>query len=187
MREAGMRRGAFLMSGLLLAGCATAPAASNVEARRPPEKSYAKFQAENTQCLSEAGAAVAGQVRAANRRAVGKTVLGAALGAGAGAAAGARETDVKVVGNALIVPTRDGFSAGEGAGTGAAAGAAAAGLGWNGATEQSAVQQSFDAAFAACMRDAGNATPGYAAQYPAEPPRAFIPPQPTGRVRRADG
>lgn len=186
MQKAWTRKLLGLGVAALACGCASTPDAPQVAARRPADKPLAVFESEAGACQREAAERVAPAVSAANRRALGGALLSAAVGAGAGAAAGGRDTDVKVVGNALIVPAKDGLSAGEGAAIGAGAGAAVAatGLGLNGAEAQDAIQRAFDAAFASCMRLAGNATPGFEPPQRPELPRAFSPPQPTGRVRR---
>jgi hypothetical protein len=168
-----------LASGLLLAGCATAPLGPSVMALPGTGKSFDQFQADDAQCRDWANTQTGATPASAGTTA---TVTGAAVGTAVGAAAGA------AIGAAVGNP---GAGAAIGAGTGLLTGTAV-GAG-HGAYAGTNVQQRYDYAYMQCMYAKGNQIPvargsvrSYAAQpYTRQappPPRSFtaVPPPPAG-------
>jgi hypothetical protein len=127
---------AGMAAALLLGGCASTPTHPMVQALPPANKPFEVFQADQAACQSYAHDQVAGEADAANNKAIGTTLIGAALGAGIGAAAGG------------------GHGAGVGAAIGGTAGTA---VGASGSTHaQQSIQVQYDNAYAACMSSKGN-------------------------------
>lgn len=146
-----------------LSGCVTPPMGPTIPANPGAHKSFAAFQQDEQVCEDYANQRVAGQVDAANNRAVGSALLGTALGAGLGAAVGG----------------------GRGAGIGAASGAVVgSAVGSNqSARAQWSVQQRYNIAYGECMTSHGDYVPqgAYPPGYygpPPPPPGYYGPPPP---------
>jgi len=156
MKKLGMSATA-LAAVMLLNGCATMPPGPTVTAIPPQGKPFEVFQQEKDYCKGVAQREVAGQAEAANDRAVGSTLVGAALGAGLGAAAGG----------------------GRGAGIGAAAGGTAGTMVGASGSEHAerSIQQRYDSAYTECMIAKGNSVQGHAAVTIVHP--VYAPPPPT--------
>jgi hypothetical protein len=167
-----------LATGLLLAGCATAPQGPSVMALPGSGKSFDDFMADDGVCRDWAQrqtgttSAQAGATSMVTGAAVG-TAVGAAAGAAIGAAAGNPAAGAAIgAGSGLLLGT-------------AVGGSEAARTGTN-------VQQRYDYAYMQCMYAKGNQIPvargsvrSYAVQPPyhqAPPPRSFtaVPPPPSG-------
>jgi hypothetical protein len=160
---------AVSLTAALLAGCVTPPMGPTIPVMPGPNKQFDAFQQDDATCRDFAGNRVAGGAEAANNKAVGETLLGAALGAGLGAAVGG----------------------GRGAGIGAAAGGivgAGAGSNTSGHAQYS-LQQQYNIAYAQCMSSKGDkvqwgprARYGYGYPPPppgyGPPPGAYPPPPP---------
>jgi hypothetical protein len=150
---------AMSLTAALLAGCVTPPMGPTIPVMPGPNVKTGAFEQDDGACRDFASSRVAGGAEAANNKAVGETLLGAALGAGLGAAVGG----------------------GRGAGIGAAAGGivgAGAGSNTSGHAQYS-LQQQYNIAYAQCM-----STKGYKASwgprarygYGYPPPGAYGPP-----------
>jgi uncharacterized protein YcfJ len=146
-----------VMLGLLLGGCvqvevpasqtvAVLPPRPGVPAMAAPKKSTEAFQQDRDACIRDAGDVVAGEVEAANRRAIGTSAMGTAIGAGLGAALGAASGSTGI--GAVI-----GAATGTPIGTSIAAEAAD--------DSQYELQQRYDWAYAQCMQAKGNQVPGF--------------------------
>ena len=127
---------------LLLGACASTPMGPTVQVLPSPSKPFEVFQQDQVDCKQYAQAQVSGQADAANQKAVGTAVIGAALGTVLGAA----------VGNSR--------GAGVGAGAGAVVGTSAA-AGQTGHAQRS-IQEQYNNAFVQCMYSKGNQVPGAA-------------------------
>ncbi|HEY1856008.1 glycine zipper family protein [Acidocella sp.] len=125
---------------LLLEGCATTPMGPTVQVLPAANEPFSVFQQDQAGCEQYAKSQVAGQADAANRQAIGSTLIGAALGGGLGGA-----TD-----------------GGSGAGVGAAAGGTVgAVVGADGtANAQQSIQQQYDQAYGTCMYSKGDQVVG---------------------------
>ncbi len=151
-----------LSAVLLLEGCAGTPMGPTVQVLPGPNKPFELFAQEQAYCKQFAEQQVSGQADAANQRAIGGTLLGAALGAGLGAAVGG----------------------GRGAGVGAAAGGVMGTAVGSGGAEhaQMSIQQQYNNAYAQCMHAKGNQVqPQYvrappAVIYQAPPAVVYAPP-----------
>jgi len=142
-----------------LAACAQTPMGPTVQVLPGPNRPFQAFQEDQAYCRQFAEAQVAGQVEAANNRALGAAILTTVLGAGLGAAAGG------------------GYGAGIGAAAGATTGSAI-GAGQSQGT-QYGIQYQYDNAFAQCMYSRGNQVAGFVAPppvYAAPPPPNYPPP-----------
>jgi len=163
-----------LATGILLAGCATAPQGPSVMALPGTGKSFEEFQQDDWQCRDWASGQVGTTSAAAGATA---TVTGAAVGTAVGAAAGA------AIGAAAGNPGA-GAAIGAGAGllTGTAVGAG------HGAYAGTNVQNRYDYAYMQCMYAKGDQIPmprGSVKSYAAQPPRptrhfSQVPPPPAG-------
>jgi hypothetical protein len=173
------RPAAFVVAtGLVFAGCATAPQGPSVMALPGTGKSFTEFQHDDYQCRdwasTQTGAtsASAAATSTATGAIVG-TAVGAAAGAAIGAAAGNPAAGAAIgAGSGLLLGTGYGASHGAYAGTN--------------------VQQRYDYAYMQCMYALGNQIPvsrgsvrTYAAQpayHQSPPPRPFtqVPPPPSG-------
>lgn len=140
---------------LLLGSCASQPMGPTVQVLPAPNKPFQMFQQDQTDCKSYAQSQVAGQAEAANDKAVGSALLGAALGAGLGAAVGG------------------GRGAGVGAAGGAVIGTDVGAAGSNHANYS--IQQQYNNAYTQCMYSKGNQVPGVA---PAVVSPVYQPPPP---------
>ncbi|HBZ70492.1 MAG TPA: hypothetical protein DEP35_12485 [Deltaproteobacteria bacterium] len=136
---------AVLATGLLLAGCATAPQGPSVMALPGTGKSFPEFQDDDAQCRNWASTQTGATSASAGTTA---TITGAAVGTAVGAAAGA------AIGAAAGNPGA-GAAIGAGAGllTGTAVGAS------HGAYAGTNVQKRYDYAYMQCMYAKGNQIP----------------------------
>jgi len=147
----------------LLAACASQPMGPTVQVMPSANKPFPVFQQDQEQCKQYAQAQIAGQVDAANNKAVGEAAVGTLLGAALGAAVGNHQ----------------------GAGVGAASGAI---VGTSAGAETSthaqySIQQQYNNAYVQCMYSRGNQVPGAyapAASAPPPPVPAVAPPPPSG-------
>ncbi|MGD0143253.1 MAG: YMGG-like glycine zipper-containing protein [Rhizomicrobium sp.] len=157
---------AVSLAAALLCGCVTPPMGPTIPVMPGPNKQSDAFLQDDAACRDFAGTRVAGGADAANNKAVGETLLGAALGAGLGAAVGG----------------------GRGAGVGAAAGGivgSSVGANTSGHAQYS-LQQQYNIAYAQCMSSKGDKVQwgphprpygyGYGYGYPPPPPGAYGPP-----------
>jgi hypothetical protein len=157
---------AVSLAAALLCGCVTPPMGPTIPVMPGPNKQSDAFLQDDAACRDFAGTRVAGGADAANNKAVGETLLGAALGAGLGAAVGG----------------------GRGAGIGAAAGGivgSSVGANTSGHAQYS-LQQQYNIAYAQCMSSKGDKVQwgphprpygyGYGYGYPPPPPGAYGPP-----------
>ena len=145
----------------LLAACATQPMGPTVQVMPSANKPFPVFQQDQEQCKQYAQAQIAGQVDAANNKAVGEAALGTLLGGALGAAVGNHQ------------------GAGVGAASGAIVGTSA---GADTSTRaQHSIQQQYNNAYVQCMYSRGNQVPGaYVPSAPPPPPAAVAPPPPSG-------
>jgi len=151
-----------LSAVFMLGACATQPMGPTVQVMPAANKPFQMFQQDQAECKSYAQSQIAGQVDAANNKAVGSALVGTVLGAGLGAAVGG----------------------GRGAGIGAAGGAAVGtGIGADGSNNaQLGIQQQYDNAYTQCMYSKGNQVPGMAPAAaaslppPPPPPSMAVPP-----------
>jgi hypothetical protein len=160
-----------VVSGLLLAGCATIPTGPSVMVLPGSGKPFEQFQADDALCrqwaFQQTGIAPGA---AAAQSGVTSAVVGTVVGAGLGAAIGA------AAGNPAL-----GAAAGAGAGLfgGSAVGASAA------YASASSVQYRYDVAYQQCMYAKGNqipavvqARPARSVSVPPPPPPRYPPPPP---------
>lgn len=150
-------------AAFLLGACASTPMGPTVQVLPSPSKPFEVFQQDQVDCKQYAQAQVSGQADAANQKAVGTAVIGAALGTALGAA----------VGNS------------RGAGVGAASGALIGTSASTGSTQHAeySIQQQYNNAYVQCMYSKGNQVPGAAPAYRAPRPapvypQAYPPPPP---------
>jgi len=158
-----------LAAVVVLAGCATTPTGPAVTVLPGYQKSFDQFRADEGDCRQYAQMVTGGGAQAANDRAAGDAVAGAALGAAAGAILGA------VTGHA-------GNGAAIGAGTGLIFGSAS-GSNQSGYSSYQ-LQRQYDGAYMQCMYARGNQVPGrvaYNGQPPGAPVPNYIPPSTTPR------
>jgi outer membrane lipoprotein SlyB len=146
----------------LLAACATQPMGPTVQVMPSANKPFQVFQQDEEQCKQYAQSQIAGQVDAANNKAVGEAAVGTLLGAALGAAVGNHQ----------------------GAGIGAAGGAI---IGTSAGADSShhaqhSIQQQYNNAYVQCMYSRGNQVPGTYAPAAAvtPPPPPMAPPPPSG-------
>jgi uncharacterized protein YcfJ len=134
----------------VLAGCASAPVAPQVNVMPAPNKPFVVFQEDDAVCRQYAQQQSAGIAEQANNQQFGTAAIGTLLGAGLGAAVGG----------------------GQGAAIGAASGAVAGTAYGSGAGYQGTytAQQVYDHAYVQCMYSRGNQVPGYYAPAAAPPP-----------------
>ena len=149
-----------LCAALSLAACATQPMGPTVNVMPATNKPFQMFQQDQFECKSYASSQIAGQVDAANNKAVGAALLGTALGAGLGAAVGGgRGAAVGAAGGSIV-------------GTGAGADSST--------NTQLTIQQQYDNAYTQCMYSKGNQVPGMVQQAtgmaPPPPPPGMVPP-----------
>src|SRR6185369_1522399 len=150
-----------LAAVVVLGGCATTPTGPAVTVLPGYQKSFDQFRADEGDCRQYAQMVTGGGAQAANDRAAGDAVVGAALGAAAGAILGS------VTGHA-------GNGAAIGAGTGLLFGSAA---GSNSAGYSSySLQRQYDVAYMQCMFARGNQIPGQVAYRGAAPRSNYVPP-----------
>lgn len=153
-------RKTILIAGaiILVVGCATDPVGPSVRVLPAPYKPFEVYQRDVAECQRYAGDQTRGGAQAANNRAIGSVLLGAALGAAIGAAA---------------------TGEGQAAALGAAAGGAAGTLYGSNQSQwsQYGLQGRYDEAYAQCMYAKGNQVPGYYGSSGAPPP----PPPPPGQ------
>src|SRR5271165_7004134 len=140
-----------------LSGCVTPPMGPTIPSNPGPNRPWAAYQQDEQVCQDYASQRVAGQADAANNRAVGSALIGAALGAGLGAA------------------VRGGRGAGIGAASGAVVGTAVGSD--QSARAQYSLQQRYNIAYGECMTSHGDSVQ-WAPGYPYPPPPGSYPPPP---------